>query len=470
MKNIVYIVLSIIWVVNCSEMETKWEVKFEPAGPGNYRINGISSSRTYASPNNYDHRVKGNFFSKTHSYVVTGAFWTDEKESVCITANYDADGELIWHTVYESQGLRSSKGNAIRAITGEIVEVKHDIYVLAQTTDLKGVNAVVLIQYDSLGNVQWDKVIEKSRGEITSALLSDHLNNLYIAGWTTNSAGSIDIFIAKYRPSGELVWLNKYHYPTLVFHALKFSFSKNGQFLVAGHLKDNKDFFFMKYDSLGQLINLTKCETSIQEISLADARIDEHGNVYLLGTTHNDKTGEDYVTVVYDKNDSLLFEKCFDGPAHQDDVANALIVEDSYAGSLYVFAIGSSDNEDGVSEVLTVKYDLTGNEIWTKAFKGRKNELAKPYLYGPRIIRSPTQHDVNNFYITGYVGDDVLLLKHNTKGFISWFTRYAKVGTVCRPTAFRGFCIGVESVSDKGSDAYLIKFGKAEQLGIIRWD
>lgn len=470
MKNIVYIVLSIILVVNCSEMETKWEVKFEPAGPGNYRINGISSSRTYTSLHNHDPRVKGVPFSMIRSYVVTGAFWTEEKESVCITANYDADGELIWHTVYESQDLKSSKGNAIRAITGEIVEVKYDIYVLAQTTDLKGVNAVVLLQYDSLGNVQWDKVIERSRGEITSVLLNDHLNNLYIAGWTTNSADSINIFIAKYRPSGEHAWLNKYHNPTFVFDALKFGLSKNGQFLVAGHLRHNKDFFFMKYDSLGKLVKLTKCETSLQEISLADAQIDKHGNVYLLGTTHNNKTGKDYVTVVYDKNDSLLFEKCFDGPAHQDDVANALIVEDSYAGSLYVYAIGSSENENGMKEVLTVKYDQLGNEIWTRTFKGRRNESTKPCLRGPGIIYSPIQHDVKNFYITGYVGDDVLVLKHSTKGFIFWFTRYSKIGTICRPTAFRGYCIGIESVSDKLSDAYLMKFGKAEQLGIIRWD
>lgn len=470
MKNIVYIVLSIILVVNCSEMETKWEVKFEPAGPGNYRINGISSSRTYASLRNHDPRVKGVPFSMTHSYVVTGAFWTEEKESVCITANYDADGELIWHTVYESQDLKSSKGNAIRAITGEIVEVKHDIYVLAQTTDLKGVNAVVLLQYDSLGNVQLDKVIEKSRGEIMSVLLNDHLNNLYIAGWTTNSADSVDIFIAKYRPSGKLAWLNKYYNPTIVFDTLKFCFSENGQFLVAGHLRYNKDFFFMKYDSLGKLVKLTKCETSMQEISLADAQIDKHGNVYLLGTTHNNKTGKDYVTIVYDMNDSLLFEKCFDGPAHQDDVANALIVEDSYAGSLYVYAIGSSENENGMKEVLTVKYDQLGNEIWTRTFKGRKNESAKPCLHGPGIIYSPTQHDVKNFYITGDVGDDVLVLKHSTKGFISWFTRYSKIGTICRPTAFRGYCVGIESVSDKRSDAYLMKFGKAEQFGIIRWD
>jgi hypothetical protein len=344
-------------------METKWVVKCEPAGPGNYRINGISSSRTYTSSNNYDHRVKGVSSSKTHSYVVTGAYWTNEKESVCITVNYDADGKLLWQTIYGSQGLKSSKGNAICAITGEIVEVKHDIYVLAHTTDLKGINAVVLIQYDSLGNVQWDKIVEKSRGEITSALLNDRLNNLYIAGWTSNSADSVDIFIAKYRASGELVWLSKYHNPAFIFDDLKFDLSKNDQFLVAGYLKHKKDFFFMKYDSLGKFLNMTKCETSIQEISLADARIDEYANIYLLGTVQNDKSDKDYVIAVYDKNDSILFEKYIDGPAHHDDVATALIVEDPYAESMYVYVIGSRENEDSVSEVLTVKYDISGNEI-----------------------------------------------------------------------------------------------------------
>lgn len=451
MKYLVYILILIAFFVECSEMETKWKVKFEPAGPGNYRISGIASLRK-------------------HSYVAASTFWAGDKHPSCITACYDENGVLIWHTAYETKDKSTSKAIAVRAFTSEIIDVTHDIFVLAQMTDLKGTERVVLIKYDSLGNIQWDKVIEKSKGEITSTLLNDHVNNIYIAGWTMHGRGSANIFIAKYRPSGENIWVSNYQDPSIEFDSLKFALNKNGQFLVAGNLIDRGDFFYMIYDSLGKQINVKKCATPEQEISLADAQLDDHGNIYLLGTSYSDKSGSDYFIAVYDNNDSLIFKRSYDGPAHLEDIPIDMIVEESCPESLYIYIIGSSENEDSLSEVRTVKYDIASNELWNKTLKGRKNESAKPYLCGPAKIYHRKPQPVEHFYIAGSVGDDVFIIKHSTRGFITWFTRYSTPNAVNRLTAFSGFCAALESRTENTTDAYLVKFGKAEQLGIIRWD
>ncbi|MGB3341712.1 MAG: hypothetical protein WBB37_09560 [bacterium] len=450
MKNVIYILLSIIFLVKCSDMETKWVVKCEPAGPGNYRINGISSLRT----DNY----------------ITGTYWISDKKPVCITAKYSEKGELLWHTVYEAQDFISAKGYAIRAITSEIIDIKHEIFVLAQTVDSKGFNAMVLVKYDSLGNLLWDKIVQRSRGMVTGALINDYLNNLYVAGWTDQSTDSKEIFIAKYRPSGDLIWQSKYQNQNLSFDTLRFCIGKNGQFIIAGVQKQTDDFFYMKYDSLGKFINFIEHETLGNTSSIADVQTDENGNVYVLGTTNNNETSKDYVILMYNQKDSLILEKFIDGPAHQDDIANALVLEESAAESLFIFVIGSSMNEVGIEEVLTVKYAQSGEQIWTKTFKGRKDEPAEPLQRAPYLICPSCNTDRTNFYITGYVGDDVLVLKHSTRGFISWFTRYSTPGAINRPTAFKGSCVAIESKTERGTDACLMKFGKAEQLGIIRWD
>ncbi len=443
-------ILSIIFFVKCSDMETKWVVKCEPAGPGNYRINDISSLKT----DNY----------------ITGAYWMSDKEPVCITAKYSEEGELLWHTIYRSQDFESARGYTIRAFFADLVDRQPEIFVLTQTTDTKGFNALVLIEYDSLGNLQWDKIVQRSHSNLTGVLINDYLNNLYVAGWTEVGRDSREIFIAKYRSSGDLAWLNKYQKRNLKFDTLLFCVGNNGQSLIAGVHKNTNDLFYIKYDSLGRFVDLIEHETFGNTNSIADIQTDKNGNVYILGTTNNNETGKDYVLLIYDQNDSLFLEKDFDGATHQDDIAHALILEESTPESLFVFAVGSSVNEAGIEEVLTVKYDQNGEQMWTKTFKGRKNEPAEPFLCSPHLIYTSCSTDRLNFYIAGSVGDDVLVLKHSTRGFISWFTRYATLGAINRPTAFTGFCIAIESKTEKGSDAYLMKFGKAEQLGIIRWD
>jgi len=444
-------ILAIIFLIKCSDMETKWLVKCEPAGPGNYRINGIASLRK-------------------HSYVVASTFWPIDEQPRCITADYDENGDLIWYTPYITKGIRASKAIAVRAFPSGIIDVTHDIYVLAQTTDPIGVERVVLIKYDSLGNANWDKIIEKSKDEITSTLLNDQLNNIYIAGWSKHVRVPADIFIAKYRPSGECVWINNFQDPSIEFDSLIFALNNNGQFLIAGYLIDHEDFFYMIYDSLGKLINIKKCVTPVQEILLTDAQIDDHRNIYLLGGSYSDSSGSDYYIAVYDNNDSLIFEEAYDGPAHLEDIATNVIVEELSPESLYIYIVGSSENEDSCSEVRTVKYDIAGNELWTKTLKGRKNEPAIPCLCGPLKIHARTGQDVEYFYIAGSLGDDIFIIKHSTRGFITWFTRYSTPDALNRLTAFSGYGFAIESRTENTIDAYLGKFGKSEQFGIIRWD
>ena len=163
MKNIVYILLLMVLFIKCGDMETKWVIKCQPAGPGNYRINSISSQKK--------------------DLYITGAYWAADQDSVCITAKYSEDGELLWHKVYPAENFTKTEGCAVYASTRELVDISRDIYILAHTEDEKGSNAVVLIKYDSLGNQHWDHIIQRSRSRINSVLFSDCQNNLYIAGW-----------------------------------------------------------------------------------------------------------------------------------------------------------------------------------------------------------------------------------------------------------------------------------------------
>lgn len=445
MKKHIYVTISILLFLCCSEMETKWTGKFDAAGTGNYRINSIYSS-------------------KTGTYV-TGTHWTTDKGPFCITAKYDPNGELEWHKIYEQQYLKAAQGKSILVAKEHALDTIPDIYVLCQANDIYGIRKVVLIKYDSLGNIQWDKVIEESTGKITSKILLDYQGNIYIAGWSTNPRDSINIFIAKYEPSGELAWFTKYYNPSLVFSDLKFDIRKGDQILIGGALEKTQDFFFMRYGSLGNFLSLTKYESPEQENILADIKMGVDGSVYLTGTSFSNESNNDYLTVAYDKDNNLLWAKRFDS-VRLDDVARAITVDESSN----VYVTGSSENEQGNTSILTIKYDREGNELWTNTFKGKKNESVEPYILYPGFLYYGRKTVVRTFFITGTAGHDVLILKHNTNGFYSWSTRYKDKGRICKPTAFSKDCVAIESTLQGKSEAVIVKYDKAEQFGIARWD
>ena len=132
MKKIYFSTLIVIFST-CSQIEVEWVKKIEPAGSGNYRINCLTCNAS-------------NIF-------VTGTYWTEKKDPRCLTAAYNSRGALVWHKIYGQSQFRSSAGTSILANV-------FGIHVLAQTTDTLGIKNVVLIKYDTLGNLLWEMVLE----------------------------------------------------------------------------------------------------------------------------------------------------------------------------------------------------------------------------------------------------------------------------------------------------------------------
>ena len=422
----------------CSEMKIKWAKKFDVVGQGNYRINDLCVM---------------------HNIYVSGVYWQTDQNFCCITAEYNKNGNIEWFTIYERPNLKAAEGKAI-------LKTEDGIYVLLQAVDVNNAKDVTLVKYDGLGNIEWERVVEKSPNEIVGKMLSDNTGNIYVAGWTTDAKNSITIFVAKYRQSGELVWLTTYYNPILCFNHLKFDIMKPEQFVIGGILDDSQNFFFVKCDSLGRFSGLTKCETTENERILADIKIDEQENVYLSGASSGNGQENDYLTVAYDKYDNLLWAERFDGKAHLDDIPKAMAVDES----ANVYVTGSSKNAQGKTEIVTIKYEKNGSKLWIKEFSSGKDKSAEPYFLHPGFLRCG-KYVMPNLYIIGTVGDDVALLKYNTSGGDFWAITYRRdKGINHIPTAFFSQCLAVQNISEKESEAIIVKYERAEQFGFARWD
>ncbi len=98
---------------------------------------------------------------------------------------------------------------------------------------------------------------------------------------------------------------------------------------------------------------------------------DQKGNVYVTGFVDTAKTDIDFVTMKYDRNGDIFWEKRFDGTAHDVDRARSISVD--MKGNVYVTGetLGTSGNGIGhLSELdmVTVKYAPDGTQIWAKPY------------------------------------------------------------------------------------------------------
>jgi hypothetical protein len=424
-------------------METKWARTFDALGPGNYRISDIAG-------------IKQDIY-------LTGTY-SIEDEAMCFVACYDKDGTLLWYKTHEGENIEQSQGQAILALRTqeELLETRIDIFVLTHVLGFNGMQKAVLTKYDTLGDIQWQNSVKISENPFTSHLLSDYKGNLYVAGWEEGSNHRPTIFIAKYRPSGEISWYAEYYNEQLLFQDLRFDVVLPEHFVVAGILEETDQLFHLKYNSSGQMQKLTKHEATAT--ALSDAKVDLQGNVHIAGTVSNQETRDDFLITTYDKDGNLLWSGQYDGGVNFNDQCKAISIDDSSN----VYVTGSSEDAQGSSVIVVVKYDSTGNLIWAQDL--RQKESAEPLFIQPRYVHFSKKPETRHLFIAGYVTDGALIFRGNTNGNFSWSSRHAIQGKITRPTALSRNFMALECYENGRSEARLVKYGPSAILGIARWD
>lgn len=138
-------------------------------------------------------------------------------------AKYTPNGNAVW--VKKAGGSKDDRGRGI-VLDGQgnfilVSSITESATFGSQTVnDPKGRNSVAITKYDTSGTAQWARVIggccDTSRAYSPSL---DEFGNIYITGYFKDtitigsiqliSSGSSDIFIAKYSPSGSVLWAKK---------------------------------------------------------------------------------------------------------------------------------------------------------------------------------------------------------------------------------------------------------------------
>lgn len=186
-------------------------------------------------------------------------------------------------------------------------------------------------------------------------------------GW-----GGVNWLVAKYDPAGALVWSVSFA-GTGTDAANAVAIDSAGDIYVAGSedrsaVGQGLDWLVRKYDSLGALVwSRTHSGPGGGKDVAWGLAVDGASNVYVAGEEGQAVAGEgqNWLLIKYDSSGNVIWSRSFNGTASGSDVARAVGVS-SVDGS--IVAAGETENPGQGLGWLITKYDSSGNPLFSVSY------------------------------------------------------------------------------------------------------
>jgi len=333
---------------------------------------------------------------------------------------YDANGNVLWAKGVGGDG--DDRANSITIdISGNVVVVGYffsrNITFGSRTITNNGAYSdMFIVKYDNNGNVIWAKSAGGS-GDQAHSVSTDPSGNIIVEGnfgtynltfgtTTLIPVGAGDIFIVKYNSNGNVLWAKSaggsgddlaYSVATDALGNVYMAGSFNSVTITFGSTtltnagSPYNDIFIVKYDTSGNVLWAKSAGGSSSE-EARSVTADATGNFYVVGdyqsssitfgsTTLTNVGSSDMFVVKYDASGNVLWSKS-EGEIYDD---NAFSVSTDALGNLYVagefhlypITFGSTTlTNAGTYDMFIVKYDSTGNVLWAKSAGGSYDDWA----------------------------------------------------------------------------------------------
>jgi uncharacterized delta-60 repeat protein len=315
-----------------------------------------------------------------------------------------------------------------------------------------------------------------------AAIAVDKAGNVYVVGESVGTLGDSDYAIVKYNAAGRQLWTYGYNGPAQGSdRAVAVAVDASGNIFVTGDIQvAGKDFDIatIKYGRDGRELWVRRYDgPGAEDDEAAGLALDASGNVYVAGSIHVGGRNFDFATIKYDTNGKLLWAKRYDGPNHLGDWATAMALDK--AGRVVV--TGESTRSGRNNDYATVCYDADGTLLWEARYNGPGNAYDRPlavaadgaggayvtgYAWGGKLLgndavtihydgqgqaawlgsydESTDRHDemraiavdgAGNVYATGDVtladiDFDIATIKYNRSGRRVWAARYGDAGKI----------------------------------------
>jgi len=295
------------------------------------------------------------------------------------------------------------------------------------STDTLSLNALswnmdyATVKYDSSGHQTW---VARYNGpgnadDMAYAMMIDKNGNIYVTGQSMGSANgtNYDYATIKYDKNGKQLWVARYTSPDDGENsALAIAVDNAGNVYVTGESPDTDnryDYATVKYDSNGHELWVARYAGPGDSNEPCAILVDGSGNVYVTGTSQENNIGiDDCATVKYDNTGRQLWVA-----RYVNGMPFAMALDKT--GNVYITGCSNADGED----YLTIKYDNNGNQLWASSYDGMGNT--------GNIAHGLAVDGAGSVYITGQspgssngINDDFATVKYDSNGKELWAARY----------------------------------------------
>ena len=362
-------------------------------------------TQTYNGPENYIDYSEDIAGDSDDNVYVTGI-----SNNFYATIKYNSAGQEIW---VRRETNREGKGKCI------VTDDSGNVYVTGYMTQISTFNReIVTIKYNTDGVMQWQKSFYEPNSlyNYPEDMCMDNSGNICITGFTVDSMDR-EYVTLKYNSNGTEIWSDTYGYSpdTSYCEAYSIAVSNSGNIFVTGVTSSHTASAAMttlKYSASGILLwARTYSEPASYTVSYKVAA-DDYENIYICGIMTDFKTQETYFTAVkYDSSgDQQWVRQYFND---QSTYASASTLTLDNTGNVYV--TGYVRIPPVSANCLTIKYNPSGDQIWTRQYQGPENDS---YLISADIAADQE----SNIYITGYDNYRVgtFTVKYNSAGDLIW--------------------------------------------------
>jgi hypothetical protein len=249
----------------------------------------------------------------------------------------------------------------------------------------------------------------------------DSIGNFYVTGFcNTHSLTNVDYCTVKYSPAGEQLWAAEYDGPGHGDDVAKVvAVDCWGNVYITGYSKGNSlDYATIKYNSEGVQQWVSRYNGSADRTDIVNAMVlDSSGNVFITGSSQGVHTNSDIVTLKYDSTGQVQWLTRYNGPAGGEDAGMSIALD--YRGNLCI--TGYSEGVGTEADIITFKYTNSGQLSW----EARYNSPYNLTDHGDFIcVNRDDFISVIGSSVNSSGNFDYLTIRYNTLGIQQWVTRY----------------------------------------------
>ncbi len=334
--------------------------------------------------------------------LIAGATMNSSGNYDALVAKYSSGGTLLWINQYAGSGNKDDFASAL------FLDASGNVYITGAVTNTVGDSSNVLtVKYNSSGTQQWASTYHGGTGtDFGTGLIVDASGNVFVTGASNRgSTNKFDVVALKYNSSGAQQWVSFYNYNNLNDGGYKIVFSGSKIAIGAGVQNNSTDYKMaaLVYNaSTGALGSSSVSSSSgIGFAMVYGITSDANKNIYITGSKSNTGVGLDYYTVKYDSNLVVLWTATYNGSSSLNDEAKGIVID----GSSNVYVTGYSTTSTQGKNMVTIKYNSSGSQQWTKTYNGNPSKDDEAYAIaidggGNPVVCGATNNGVSYDYYT----------------------------------------------------------------------